>query len=252
MPHIIRIQKIDLLMEKSEVKLGRLRSLFSGLTEKEESHLLELSLFHCLLRLSLVKSPEVPPIANKKRFLISRLEQLASEGNLELSTFFMESKNYSWSTPIVDFPVLGAFYQASPTGRLKLRKAELRARVVDRELPLMFISGLPVGIPVEVALKNISRSERLWLRMDSGKSTQYAFLSFDRFDGSDVDRRLSVELPFYATPKAPFILKAAVCLESSTGFLLPGKRQGGPRRETADLSQEVEIYLADVTHTRIC
>ncbi|CAA6669347.1 unnamed protein product [Spirodela intermedia] len=259
-PHIMRIRKLDLLLGKLEVNLGRMRYCFLGLGKAAESHLLELSLLQCVLRLSTIGTQEAL-IVRKMRFLISRLELLVSEEKFEISAFVKESRNFcsqwgvheiSGSTRIVDLLELCSLGQMEISGGgLRCRKAELRSRADDPDqLPLPFVPGLPIGIPLDITLHNISSDDRVWLRMTAGGSTQYAFLSLDRFVGSDVERRCAADVPFYATPTVPFLLKACVCLECSRGYLTrKSKGQRGPRRETVDLTEEMEIYLVDVGQT---
>ncbi|XP_078436202.1 ARM repeat superfamily protein [Wolffia australiana] len=238
---IIRTNKLDLLLKKLEKYLGRLRFLSLGLTEKEETHLLELSLLQCALSLSAFGSTEATQINIKIKSLLTRLEQLTARE---------KPNSYSWSTHIVDFPDLLTLEDLDVRRGLRARKSELRARVVDREFPLAFVPGLPVGIPLDITLQNICDSDSVWLRMTGGGATQYGFLSVDRFGGSHLGRSLAVDLPFYATPRVPFLLRVVVCLECPSGDLTGTKSQHGPRRETVDLSQEVEIYLEEVGKSR--
>lgn len=252
-PHVMRMRKLDLLLEKLEVNVASMRCCFLGLAKAAESHLLELSLLQCVMRLSTIGTQEAP-ILRKMRFLISRLEQLVAEEKSDLSAFVKELRNFcsQGSTRIVDLLELCSLDQMELSGgRLRRRKAELRSRADDSDqLPLPFVPGLPVGIPLDITLHNISSDDRVWLRMTASGSTQYAFLSLDRFDGSDVERRCAADVPFYATPTVPFLLKASVCLECSRGYLTrKSKSQRGPRRETVDLCEEMEIYLAEFGQT---
>ncbi|BAU00291.1 hypothetical protein VIGAN_10187200 [Vigna angularis var. angularis] len=116
------------------------------------------------------------------------------------------------------------------------------------EHPLPFVSGLPVGVPCEITLHNISSESKLWLRMtlDDG-FVQHIFLDLDCFEGSEVVRKFAFVAPFYRTPEAYYLtLKVCIgaeCLFENVG---PVQRFGGPKRELVLLCKEKQVYLSKV------
>lgn len=243
---------LDLLLDKLDICLKRLRYSFSGFYREEECHILELTLLGYVFRVYKVGMCSCL-VLNKLQAVCSRLECLSEEGPLELTEFYKElKKSYIEQRSEVPepFPVhkllqLFRLEQISFHEGLKHRKAELLVTSSNSENPLPFVSGLPVGITFQIILYNISNKDMLWLRMTVGKSVQYVFLDLNQFEGSDPVRTYTVNLPFFATPSAvSFLLRACVCMECQIeGVVGCQKGQGGPRHEVTLLSEEIDVHL---------
>jgi len=254
--HVIGMNVLDLLLEKLDICLKRLRYSFSGFSRDEECHILELILLGYVLRMYNVGICS-SLVLNKVQTIFSCLECLSKEGQLKLSDFCKELKKSYIEQRTAEapkpFPVhkllqLFCLEQIPFSGGLKHIKAELLAFGNNCENPLPFISGLPVGITFQIALYNISNKDMLWLQMAVGKSVQYAFLDLCLFGGSDEARTCTINLPFYATPKAAsFLLRACVCMECQIeGFIDCKKVEGGPKHDVTLLSEEIDVYLVQI------
>ncbi|KAJ4964181.1 hypothetical protein NE237_024120 [Protea cynaroides] len=252
----VRMERLNLLLEKLEASLRELRYRFLGLTIKEELHVLELMLFSCAMRLSKVEICCHQTTLKRMRGMISHVEILCGEGSTEPSIFVKELQKLfsqagtfndeSSSDPFLFKRSLGFFSlkQVEIHGRFKHIKADIDVPDNDSENPLTFISGLPVGVSLQISLYNIVSEDRLWLKMAVGEYTQYVFLDLFLFDGCDEVRRTTFTVPLYRTPKViSFVLKACIgreCLFDDVDFV---KGQPGPKHELAFLCKEKEVFL---------
>lgn len=244
---------VDLLFEKLESCLKRMKYGFPGLCREEECHILELNLLIYVLRIFTVGICS-DPMLHKLLAVVSRLELLSGERSSELSSFSKELKNACTEGRMRKSPQLFDVHKLIPLflleqlplcGRFRFINAELCSIGHNTETPLHFIPELPIGIMFQITLYNVSNKDRLWLRMAVGRSSQYVFLDLCLFEGSDEVRKCTVNLPFYATPKATFFqLKASVCMEClPEDFMLCRKVSRGPQHEVMQLSEEYDIYL---------
>ncbi|XP_043713913.1 protein SIEL [Telopea speciosissima] len=251
-----RMERLNLLLEKLDASLRELRYSFSGLTKKEELHVLELVLFSCAMRLSKVEVCCHQTTLKRMNGTISRVELLCREGSTEPSEFVKEvQKSFSQAGTFIDEssfdPFLFkrsleffSFKQVEIHGRFKHIKAEVDVPHNDSENPLTFISGLPVGVTFQISLYNSAWEDRLWLKMAVGEYTQYAYLDLIQFEGCDEVRTTTLTVPLYKTPKViSFVLKACIgreCLFDDVEFM---KGQPGPKHDLAFLCKEKEVYL---------
>ncbi|MQL93695.1 hypothetical protein Taro_026345, partial [Colocasia esculenta] len=251
----VKIRQLDLLLEKLETSLRKMRYCFTGLSNEEESHVVELTLLVYVLRLLKVGF-WADPVVRKMQFMIAHLELIRGE-TCDHSEFVKNLKSLCSQggmndtfgcTRISDLLESFSLEQMMFRGKFRHTKAELKVLSEDSELPLLFIPGLPVGISFNITLYNVSEDARVWLKMAVGQSFQYAFLSLSQFDRSDCERRCIVEIPYFRTPKAAFfLLKARVCLECPCEIVREKtKGQGGPRHQVIFLCEEKDVYLADV------
>ncbi|KAF6174113.1 hypothetical protein GIB67_020295 [Kingdonia uniflora] len=250
-------QMLYLLLEKLDVNLGRIMNSFSGFS-KEEVHILELTLLTSFLRLSEVEICDHTTTLKKLREIMSRLELLCQEESIKFTDFSRELKEFLDKG---DFAVLEASYipcsyksllgyfslkEVLFDGTLKHIKAELESVGNDSENPLPFISGLPVGIAFQITVYNVPGDKRMWLKMAMEDVTQYTFLDFNQMGTYGEERKVTLSVPFYRTPKAvSFSLRACIGMESpfeDVGHLADGR--GGPKRELTFLCIEKKIYLA--------
>ncbi|THG03076.1 hypothetical protein TEA_026148 [Camellia sinensis var. sinensis] len=189
---------------------------------------------------------------------LSRVEFLHEELSIQPSNFVTELKK---SLDEIGFSTDGPFYtpfliqklveffslkQFVFCGKLKHIIAELDVHDNDFENPFHFISGLPVGIPLEITLYNISRENRLWLQLAVDETlTEFVFLDLERFGGSNQIRKFTFVAPFYKTPKAnSFSMRVYIGMECLSEDVYSFKRRGGPKRELVFLCKEKEVFLS--------
>ncbi|CAL9191146.1 protein SIEL-like [Musa acuminata AAA Group] len=254
---IIGMTSLDIILERLDMNLRRLRYGFSGLQRDEECHILELTLLSYVFRLlEIGVSPQ--PILARLTSTISRLEFLC-EGPSNLSDFAKEVKHACtegtaalFSNTYVFRKLLELFYpeQITFTGRFKQKKAEVLVIGNDSENPLTFVSGLPVGIFFRITLYEILHSDRLWLLLAVGESIQYVFLDLSQFEGCDAVRSCTLNVPFHGTPKAAsFLLRASVGIECpSEDVTNHSKGQGGPIDDYAIICKENDVHFISVNN----
>ncbi|KAJ0089190.1 hypothetical protein Patl1_31448 [Pistacia atlantica] len=194
--HYYEVGELELLLGKLDSGLADIRCRFIGLSKEEELHVLELVLVSCLLRLSKVEICCYLTTLKKLSSTISHVEFLHQQGSIELSKFVTEVKNSLLEIgtctfgasykPFLFSQLLESFFlnQLFLSRRLRHIKAELDVPDNSIENPAPFVSGLPVAIPLEITLHNISSENRLWLRITmSEESTQFFFLDPNLIEG---------------------------------------------------------------------
>ncbi|KAJ0088067.1 hypothetical protein Patl1_31451 [Pistacia atlantica] len=256
--HYCEVGELELLLGKLDSRLADIRCRFIGLSKEEELHVLELVLVSCLLRLSKVEICCYLTTLKKLSSTISHVEFLHQQGSIELSKFVTEVKDslleICTSTfgasykPFLFSQLLESFFlnQMLLSGRIRHIKAELDVPDSSTENPVTFVSGLPVAIPLEITLHNISSENRLWLRITmSEESTQFIFLDPNLIEGYSEFLKFTYIAPFYKTPKAvSFSLRVCIgmeCLFEDVHFV---KVHGGPKRMLSYLCHEKEVYLS--------
>lgn len=254
-------------MGELEFKLGKLdrrvtemMSRFVGFSTEEELNVLELILVTYALRLCKVETCCLNVTFKRLTAVYSHVESILKERSALPSNFIVElgkllhesstSINGSSCSPLQFDRCLKLFSlkQFVFHGTIRHIKAELSIPNNDSLHPFPFVSGLPVGIPCEITLHNISSENRLWLRMslDDGL-TQYAFLDLDRFEGSGDVRNFVFVVPFNRTLKANSLtLKVCIGLECLFENVSPVQRYGGPKHELVLLCKEKQVYLSKV------
>ncbi|KAA8517473.1 hypothetical protein F0562_017766 [Nyssa sinensis] len=252
--------ELGLVSGKLDRILREMRYRFIGFSKEEELHILELTLLNCILRLSSIKACWDRTSLKKLYSTVSRIEFLHEEGSSEPSNFVIEVKKSLFEigastdgasdSPIL-FRKLIEFFSLQKfvfCGNLKHVKAELDVHDNDYENPFPFISGLPVGIPLEISLYNISSESRLWLRMTVYEElTEFVFLDLDQFGGCDKIRKFTFVAPFYKSPKAnSFTLKVCMGMECLSEDVHSFKGCAGPKHELTYLCKEKELYFSAV------
>lgn len=257
-----RIGELNLLLGKLDRNLKEMRYRFRGLSKEEELHVLELILVTCILRLSKVEICCHNATLKKLSMIISHAEFLHKEGSIEPYNFVVELKKSlgeidtyndgASCRPFLLKRLLESFSlkQFRLSGSLKHIKAEIDLPGNDTE-PLPFISGLPVGIPLEITLYNVSSENRLWLRMIGHEQLmEFVFLDLNQSGGCDEVRKFTFMAPFYRTPKAMSLtLRVCIgmeCLFEDVNLITDC---GGPTRELVYICQEKEVYLGMIAKT---
>ncbi|KAE8711640.1 leucine-rich repeat receptor-like protein kinase IMK2-like [Hibiscus syriacus] len=259
--HPYRVENLELLFAKLDLRLREIRNRFVGLSKGEELQISELLLVALLLRLSKM---EICCYGTTMKILsstVAHAEFLHKEGSTEPSNFIVEVKkslhnadsSSSGSTyePILFEKLLNSFslQQFVLCGTPRYIHSELEVPGNDSENPLPFIPGLPASIPLAITLHNLSTESRLWLRIStSEESTQFVFLDPNLIRSgnrsSNEVREFTFVAPFYQTPKAiSFTLCVSLGIECFSENVDRVKVSGGPKRELTYLCSEKEIFL---------
>ncbi|KAI3882019.1 hypothetical protein MKW92_050080 [Papaver armeniacum] len=245
--------------------LRKLRYEFSGLSKKEELHVLELILLACVLRLSEMKICCNVNTLKRMQSTISDIELLCEDLHIELSEFAGELRKSLSERGYLDDGALSQQFSFKRLvdlfllkemvfdGMLKHIKAELSVLGNDSENPIPFVSGLPTGVTFQMTLFNVSDKDRLWLKMfvQEADLFQYVFLDLNQIGGHDEFNKVTLNVPFYSTPKAAsFVLRACVvkeCPSQDVDQLARGS--GGPKGELTVISNITKIYLGAAKST---
>ncbi|TXG58901.1 hypothetical protein EZV62_016730 [Acer yangbiense] len=245
--------ELELLLGKLDRRLREIRSRFIGMSKEEELHVLELIILTSLLRLSKVEICCYLNTLKKLASTTSQVECLYKEGSIEPSKFVIEVRKslLEIGTSFKPFPfhqLLDSFSLKKLTlsGNLRHINAELEIPDNPSENPLPFVSGLPVGIPMDITLHNISTENRLWLRISrSEELNQFVFLDPDLFVDCSEVRKLTYIAPFYITPKVvAFSLRISIGMECLFEDSHSTNGRGGPKYALAYLCREKEVHLS--------
>lgn len=257
-----RSGELNLLLGKLGRNVKEMRYRFRGLSKEEELHVLELTLVTCILRLSKVEFCCHQVTLKKLLLIISRTQFLLKESAIEPTSLLVELKKTLGEidthndgasfSPVLFMRLLESFSlkQMRFSGSFKHIKAEMDVPGNDTE-PLPFISGLPVGIPLEITLYNVSYENRLWLRMTVNEQlTEFVFVDLNQSGGCDEVKKLIFMAPFYKTPKAvSFTLRVCMgmeCLFEDANLI---NDCGGPTRELVYICQEKEVYIGAIARS---
>lgn len=248
---------LEALLHKMESRLKEMLCRHAGLSRGEKLHILELMLVAYTLRLSCGVTSYFEDYINKLKNVLCLVEYLQKEGLVELSHFVNELQNISCE---IGHSEDGFIYKLDRlqkslnlfslkhivlSGELKYLDAEVDVCDNEFQNPLPFIPGLPVGIPFDITLYNISSETRLWITTTLGeKSAQFVFLDLSEFGGSNEMRRFTFLSPFFRTPLAKrFSLKVSIameCLSEDQHF----KHCNGPKHELIHLCKGKEVHLS--------
>lgn len=252
--HLGRIGDVDFLLQKLDKVLLALRFQFVGLTDEDElyvlellllSHILSLSSFHIncktLHKLSTTIT-RVNSLRSEKRIasseFVNQLAELLSKGvfsDNDVSCNSLQLRNLTDMFALNDF---------SFTHSIRYISAELVVQGFDSVRPLRFIRGLPVGVPLEISLYNVTIVHRLWVKMTSDQGlTEFIYVDVEFGGDQDVSRSVFTA-PFYRTPKTvAFTLRVNIGMECVSEDLRLVKGHGGPMHSLVYLSPEKEVYF---------
>lgn len=250
---------LENLLGKMERRLTEMLYRYAGMSRNEKLHILELMLVTYAMRLSYGDTYCFEDYTEKLNFVLLSVEDLHKEGPVEVSRFVMELQNVSRETGdsednALDMPDLllnslnsFSLKRMALSAELKYLDAEVDVCGNHFEKPLPFVRGLPVGIPFEITLHNVSSETKLWLAISLGeKPTQFIFLDLDEFGGSDETRKFKLVAPFFRTPRVKhLILKVSIAMEclSEDRHL---EHCNGPKHELVYLSKGREVHLSTV------
>ncbi|CAM0872595.1 unnamed protein product [Alopecurus aequalis] len=243
---------LDILLEKLDTSVRRLKCCYAGLNRELEVQFLELALLAILFRLSeLAVCSEL--VLDKLHWIINRVDGLCADGSYELSDFSKEVKktfdaNFIDGNPVVDICTFLEIFDLKPAtdfGMINAISAVLKVQDTDSENPLPYVRGLPVGVSFDISLFNISSHDRIWLRMIAGEFIQHVFLDLSCFGGDDKVKSWSTVIPFCATPMAcSFVLRLCLIIECPFGSIIHHQEgHGGPRDCVVQLCDELDVYF---------
>ncbi|KAI4318958.1 hypothetical protein MLD38_032610 [Melastoma candidum] len=258
----------EILMMELDRKVGDMRCLFTGFSNDEELHLLELVLLALLLRLCKVEiCCHAIFVARKLSHVWVEVEQLLEENTVEPTVFLSELKKVLPDSPFsVDNiiairplfrKVVDSFcpMQFELSRNLNWIHAELVVPNNSSENPHVFIEGLPVAILLEITLHNVPKESRLWLKMTIlGKEEPQQFIFLDPelvSRGPNKVSKSTYDCSLRRTPNAPsFSLMVCLGMEcmlwDGVEVAAEGRRCGGPKRELDLLCREEEVYFSSV------
>lgn len=256
-----RSVELELLMEEVEIKLMEIRCRFTGLS-REESLVMELVIFSCLLRLYKLEICCRLSRMKKLSSTISKLELHHEQQCTNPSDFLTETKKSLQeigSSADINccrlLELIKIFNCFSPEqftfsgGNLQCVSAELEVPNNGPYSPIFFVPGLPVAIPCEIRLVNVPRDTCLWLRISrSDETCQFVYLDPNLYDGDGREKRFMFSAVTYMAPRAVvFTLRVSIgieCLFEDIGYI---KRRHGPKHPVAYLCKEIEVHLVSRT-----
>uniref|UniRef100_A0A7N0VIA1 Integrator complex subunit 4/Protein SIEL C-terminal Ig-like domain-containing protein n=1 Tax=Kalanchoe fedtschenkoi TaxID=63787 RepID=A0A7N0VIA1_KALFE len=188
------------------------------------------------------------------------MENLIGSGSTEPSRFIVELRESAsnMGSLVGDVSACQMVFKSLPKlfclkpltlcTRFKLLKAELDVSGGHPENPLPFVAGLPVGVPLNITLYNISSQINLWVKMKrDDEIIEFVYLDQNQFGHrSDVTNLMST-VPFYNTPRAiSFVLKVSIGMECfhEKNIYEVKKLVRGPKYDLAFLCQDVEIHFS--------
>ncbi|XP_049933184.1 protein SIEL isoform X2 [Nymphaea colorata] len=246
----VKMTTWDILLEKLDAALRRIMCTFRGLSMEEESHLGELMLLARVIRLS--NPGNFSGLTIRK--LLSLLPQVATLPDAKPSGFIGHLKEIFSQENVEDIPCTFPFSKLvksfslrtfSLCGRFKHIRAEMNVNNNDSENPLPFIPGLPVGIPFQIKLFNVSNTDKIWLQMVVEGIVQHTFLDLVHCRGSGEVRFYTVNVPLYMTPDvSTFSFNVAIIMECPFEDYVGDYIGIGPKHEIVYLCEAKEIFLA--------
>ncbi|KNA22408.1 hypothetical protein SOVF_034270 isoform B [Spinacia oleracea] len=257
---------LDLLLGKLDKAVLALRYRFVGLNEDVELLIMELLLLNYLLQLS--SSHMHCKTWQKLSTMVTSVCHLRNAKSIEFSDFVNH---------LAELASNGSFSLNSTGDRIQLKKlrnlfmlkdlvltegirhinAELVVLGFDTVSPLRFISGLPVSIPLDVTLYNVTNEHKLWLKIAlDDKVTEFVFLDVEEYGGLEkASRQFKFGVPCYRTPKAAaFTLRISMGMECVSEDLHLVRGHGGPKHALTYISPEIEVYFVNMNadHLLIC
>lgn len=256
-----RSVELELLMEEIEIKLMEIRCSFTGLS-REESLVMELVIFSCLLRLYKLEICCRLSCTKKLSSTISKLELYHEQQCTKPSDFLTETKKSLreiGSSADINccrlLDLIKMFNCFSPEqftffGNVQCVSAELEVPNNGPYSPISFVPGLPVAIPCVIRLVNVPRDTCLWLRISrSDETCQFVYVDPSLYNGDGREKRFMFSAVTYKTPKAVVLtLRVSIgieCLFEDIGYRK--HRCHGPKHPVAYLYKEREVHLVSRT-----
>ncbi|GER55763.1 integrator complex subunit [Striga asiatica] len=249
------------LLCKMERLLEEMLYRFHGLSREGKLHIFELMLLTCVVKFSHGGTFCFEGYTKKLNFVLSRVEDLLKEesSSMELSSFVDELRKISSEirkseNGPMSINELDLFEKSLHLFSLKcvILPEELEYYEAEVEVhgnnsfenPFPFITGLPVGLPLDITLYNISRETRLWVVISLGeRSSQFVFLDLPELGAK---KRFTFIAPFYRTPKVKhLVLRVSIAMECFLEDQYSKKQcNNGPKHELVYLCKEREVHLS--------
>ncbi|XP_074296203.1 protein SIEL-like isoform X2 [Silene latifolia] len=247
-----QIGQLDILFAKLEGSLLGFKFRFIGLEKEDELYILELILLSYVMVLSSFHMHCT--ILLKLSTTITLLEDLRTTKSTVFSDFlnqisdsFKDDNSFSDSSTLKKLRDSFVLRDFTLSQRIKQVKAELVIIGSDSVTPLRFIPGLPVGVPLEMTLYNVTSDHVLWLKLTFGDdNTEFVFLDIEEIDDLQEMRQVKFSPPFYGTPRAKaFTLRVSIGIEckSQSDKLCLVKGHGGPEHALTYISPEMDVYF---------
>ena len=279
--HSLRTTSTEELCHKLDLIVKQVLGCFSNLTAQQFINMLEFRALVCLLRLVDKNSVSVEPvptclnhlrsIVQKANFLLNEQHRPtpslnphpsrplyrdadSKEGNIPCISLFLKQvqdellsgKVQSISMQSVVQQLACSYWPAScSVGKaVKETWAEVKAPGIDFEDPLGFVSGLPLGIPVDIVVHDAPVGGNFWVQYRvENLPPQYRYV--DQLEASQTGGQLwwreaivqVDELP----PAAACALKLCVVLE--TGEQLERSVGRGPKLPVVPLCVEIKTHV---------
>ncbi|CAN8270006.1 unnamed protein product [Cochlearia groenlandica] len=261
-----RSGELEPLMEEVETKLLDMRCRFTGMST-EESLVMELVIFTCLLRLYKSEICCRHSYMKKLSSTVSRLELQHEEQCTKPSDFITETKKSlqeiedTTTTTVIScsrlLHLIKTFNCFSPeqftfSSNIKCVSAELEVPDNGPYNPISFVAGLPVAIPCEITLLNVSKDICLWLRISRGDETcQFIHLEPNLYDAGDrEEKRFMFNAVVYLTPRAvAFTVRISVGIECLFEDFCHKNRRYGPKHPVAYSCKEKEVHFSLLSRT---
>ncbi|XP_010553124.1 PREDICTED: protein SIEL [Tarenaya hassleriana] len=254
--------KTELLMGKLEAKLMEIMCRSVDLSPTEESHVMELVILCHLLKLSKLEICCSLSTMEKLSSAVARLELLHEQQGTIPSDFLIETtKALKGIGSFGDVRALGlnklinffSLEQMTISGDLRWVSAELEVPGNSPYNPISFVNGIPVAIPCEITLRNVSSERRLWLRISRGDETaQFVFLDPRLYKGGNgkEDKRFKYSAVVYGSPRAACLkLRISVGMESVPEEDVCLAERGHKHHHLSYLCSEREVHLSLVSRT---
>lgn len=251
--------EIEINFGELDYKLRELVYTFLGLDKEVTIHLLELMVVTCTLKLCSLQPWCYVSTLRKLHSIYSVVELLLDKGSIEPSHFLAEAGKslHGVQTSIGGMSNLFQFRkllelfslkQVELAGGLKHVKAELDIINNTCETPLFFVSGLPVGIRLQITLYNMDVDNRLWVKLTVNEySCQYVYLDLKQFGDSDPVKKFVFAAPFYRTPKTNcFKLRVTLGMEDLSGEKVIVRNFRHPEHDLIYLCTEKEVFLSRI------
>ncbi|WOH08074.1 hypothetical protein DCAR_0727511 [Daucus carota subsp. sativus] len=251
--------EIEINFGELDYKLRELAYTFLGLDKEVTIHLLELMVVTCTLKLCSLQPWCYVSTLRKLHSIYSVVELLLDKGSIEPSHFLAEAGKslHGVQTSIGGMSNLFQFRkllelfslkQVELAGGLKHVKAELDIINNTCETPLFFVSGLPVGIRLQITLYNMDVDNRLWVKLTVNEySCQYVYLDLKQFGDSDPVKKFVFAAPFYRTPKTNcFKLRVTLGMEDLSGEKVIVRNFRHPEHDLIYLCTEKEVFLSRI------
>uniref|UniRef100_A0A803NEC0 Integrator complex subunit 4/Protein SIEL C-terminal Ig-like domain-containing protein n=1 Tax=Chenopodium quinoa TaxID=63459 RepID=A0A803NEC0_CHEQI len=255
--HLYQLGDFDLLLGKLDKAILAIRYRFIGLSKDVELIIMELLLLNYLLQLS--SSHMHCKTLQKLSTMVASVCHLRDAKSIACSDFvnllaeLLSNGSFSLDATgdqcqLKKLRDLFILKDVILTEEIRHISAELVVLGFDSVSPLRFISGLPVGIPLDITLYNVTNEHKLWLKIVlDDKVSEFVFLDMEEYGGLDEVKKFKFTAPFYRTPKTvAYTLRVSMGMECMSEDLHLVRGHGGPKHALTYISLEIEAYFVNL------